>query len=143
MAETDDTHRPEGEEPRAIPLVAETVRIGKRLRTTGKVRVKVQVETDRRKITEELLGEEIEIERVSRNEPVDTVPQVRTEGGVTVIPVVEEQLFVEKRLVLVEEIRLRRLPTRETVEVPVEVRTERAVVERVAPEPEEEPPSRS
>jgi stress response protein YsnF len=58
---------------------------------------------------------------------------VRTEGDVTILPVVEEVLVVETRLLLKEEIHVRRTATRETVEIPVTLRRQRAVVERVDP----------
>jgi hypothetical protein len=53
---------------------------------------------------------------------------------VTIVPVLEEVLFVEKRLVLKEELHIRRQATTETVEVPVTLRKQRAIVERVAGE---------
>lgn len=122
-----------------LPLVTEAATVSKQFRTTGKVRVKVRTETERRELTEELAGEEIEIERIPRNEPVESVPQVRTEDGVTVIPLVEEQLVVEKRLVLVEEVHLRRVHTKQTVTVPVELRAERADIEHVEVQAQERP----
>ena len=63
---------------------------------------------------------------------VDEAPETRTEGGVTIVPVLEEVLFVEKRLVLKEELHIRRQATTETVEVPVTLRRQRAIVERVS-----------
>ncbi|MCL4767621.1 MAG: DUF2382 domain-containing protein [Hyphomicrobiaceae bacterium] len=144
MAETGKSGRSERETVAVVPLATETARIGKRVRTIGRVQVTTRTETERHILSEELRGEQVEIERIPRDEPVEAVPPIRTENGVTIIPLVEERLHVEKRLVLVEEIRLRRLQRTEIVEVPVEVRTERAVVERVAPEPDEdEQPSRS
>jgi stress response protein YsnF len=62
---------------------------------------------------------------------VSEAPAVRTEGDVTIVPVLEEVLFVEKRLVLKEELHIRRTATTETVEVPVTLRRQRAVIERV------------
>ena len=59
---------------------------------------------------------------------------MRTEDGVTIVPILEEVLFVEKRLVLKEELHIRRRVSTETVQVPVVLRKERAVVERVPPE---------
>jgi stress response protein YsnF len=56
---------------------------------------------------------------------------VRTEGDVTILPILEEVLVVEKRLVLKEELHIRRHLARENVEVPVTLRKERAVVERL------------
>jgi stress response protein YsnF len=55
---------------------------------------------------------------------------IRTEEGVTIIPVLEEVPVVEKRLVLKREIRISRRSTWETVEIPVSLRKQRAKVER-------------
>lgn len=57
-------------------------------------------------------------------------PQVRIEGDVTIVPVMEEVLVIEKRLMLVEEIHIRRVATREDVSIPVELRKQRATIER-------------
>jgi stress response protein YsnF len=64
---------------------------------------------------------------------VETAPGIRTEGDVTIVPVLEEVLVVEKRLLLKEELHIRRGVETETVEVPVTLRKQRAVVEREAP----------
>jgi hypothetical protein len=39
---------------------------------------------------------------------VETAPEIRTEGDVTIAPVVEKVFVVEKRLVLEEELHIRR-----------------------------------
>jgi stress response protein YsnF len=59
------------------------------------------------------------------------VPEVRTENGVTILPIIEERLVVEKQLFLKEELHIRRDVKTETVEVPVTLRSERAIVERL------------
>jgi hypothetical protein len=66
-----------------------------------------------------LYTEEAGVERVPVNRLIDTEPQTRQEGDVTVIPIVEEVLVVEKRLLLKEEIRIRR--TRNQVRQPKRV----------------------
>jgi stress response protein YsnF len=58
------------------------------------------------------------------------VPAVRVEGATTIIPVIEEQLVVEKRLVLVEEIHIIRRSETQVEQVPVTLRSERAEIER-------------
>jgi stress response protein YsnF len=63
--------------------------------------------------------------------PVTTVPVIRTENGITIVPVLEEILVVEKRLILREELHIMQEVSHETVEVPVSLRKQRAVVERV------------
>lgn len=62
-----------------------------------------------------LYTEQAGVERVPVNRLVDNEPQTRQEGDVTIIPVVEEVLVVEKRLLLKEEIHIRRTrnPVRE------------------------------
>ncbi|AIE84109.1 DUF2382 domain-containing protein [Fimbriimonas ginsengisoli] len=50
--------------------------------------------------------EDVEIERVPMDEILDTAPEVRQEGDVTIIPVVEEFLVVQRKLRLKEEIRV-------------------------------------
>jgi stress response protein YsnF len=65
---------------------------------------------------------------------VDIAPEVRTEDGVVIVPVLEEVLVVEKRLFLKEELHIRRSVTQEEVEVPITLRKQRAVIERLGPE---------
>lgn len=114
-----------------IPIVEEEARIAKRQVVSGKVIVKTAVDTEERVLKEMLSEETVEVERIPINRIVDTVPQIRTEGDVTIVPVFEERLVVEKQLVLVEEVRIRRTASVETVEVPVTLRKERATVERL------------
>jgi hypothetical protein len=53
-------------------------------------------------IDEAIAYETVEIERVATGQPIEAVPPVREQGDVTVIPVVEEILFIEKRFILKE-----------------------------------------
>ncbi len=132
----------EGEEMRAgtreieerIPIAEEEVRIGKRMVERGKVRVRSVTEEVEEMASATLDGQAVEVERVPVDRMVETAPDIRTEGDVTIIPVVEEVLVVEKRLVLKEELHVRRRATTEEVAVPVTVRRQRAVVERVSPD---------
>jgi len=127
-----------------IALLAEELRIGKRTTIRGKVRVRTTVETVEELAEASLEQETVEVERVPIDEYIDAVPQVRTEGDTTIIPVIEEVLVVEKRLVLKEEIRLHRSRSTENVAVPVALKRERATIERlgtegsVVPNPEEQ-----
>ncbi len=113
-----------------IPLVEEEVRIDKREVERGRVRVRTVTDEVEEMARATLDGEAVEVERVAVDRMVEVAPEIRTEGDVTIIPVVEEVLVVEKRLVLKEELHVRRRRTTEDVEVPVTVRRQRAVVER-------------
>ena len=117
-----------------IPLAEEKARIEKRQGATRTVRIQALVDDVEEIVKATLNGETVDIVRVPVDRPVSKIPETRTENGVTIIPIVEEVLFVEKRLVLKEEIHLRRHATTETVELPVTLKKQRAVVERVAEE---------
>ena len=122
MAETDELA--------TIPLAEERLEIGKRQVESGRVRVTIGVEEREERVPAELAHDIVEVRRVPRNEPLSSVPSVRLEGATTIIPVVEEQVVVEKRLVLVEEIHVVRRTEVRTEEVAVMLRAERAEVER-------------
>jgi uncharacterized protein (TIGR02271 family) len=118
------------EEVAAIPLVEERLSVAKRQVESGRVRVHVTVEEREEIVTEQLLRDDVQVERVPRNVRLTEVPSVRLEGNTTIVPVVEEVLVVEKALVLVEEIHISRRSVSEETEIPVTVRAERANVER-------------
>ena len=112
-------------------MAEERLTVAKRLVATGRVRVRTQTELVEETAGLELERDDVEIERVSIGQEVEAAPPVRTEDGVTIIPVLEEVLVVEKRLFLKEELRLKRRVTTEHVEVPVTLRKQRAIVERL------------
>lgn len=114
-----------------IPIAEEKLRLDKREVTTGKVRVRTSVDVETELVKATLEGETIEVTRVPIDRIVEHAPEVRTENDVTIIPILEEVLVVEKRLVLKEELHLHRRRTIEDVETPVELRKQRAIVERV------------
>ena len=121
------------EEYAAIPLVEERLSIGKRSVEAGRVRVRVTVDERQETVTEPLQRDDVQVERVPRNERLTEMPHVRLEGSTTIIPVVEEVLVVEKALVLVEEIHVRRRTETEMVEIPTTLRSERATIDRDSP----------
>jgi len=128
------------DEDLVLPLIEEEVQVGKRTVETGRVRIRTLVETVEEAAQAVLGGERVEVERIPVGRVVDQAPSIRTEDGVTIVPVLEEIMVVEKRLVLKEEIHIRRRQTTETVEVPVTLRKQRAIVERVSPEESNVPP---
>jgi uncharacterized protein (TIGR02271 family) len=126
-----------------IPLVEETATIGKRQVLAGRVRVQTITDTIEELAHADVQRESVEVTRVPIDKVVETAPEIRTEGDVTILPIVEEVLVVEKRLVLKEELHIRRRVAAETVEVPVTLRKQRAVIEwhdPDAPNTEEETP---
>jgi uncharacterized protein (TIGR02271 family) len=127
-----------------IHLVEETATIGKRELVTGRVRVRTVTDTLEELARADVQRETVEVTRVPVDRMIESAPEIRTEGDVTIVPIIEEVLVVEKRLVLKEELHIRRRVAAETVEVPVTLRRQRAIVERLdpdtpSPDPEEKP----
>ena len=114
----------------AIPLVEERLVTAKREIETGKVRVRTLVDETETIVEEELARAFVEVERVPVNVEVSEIPAVREEGDLTIIPVVQEVLVVEKKLILTEEVHIRRMRAVERHAQPVILRSQRAVVER-------------
>ena len=122
-----------------LPIIEEQLQLDKREVVTGRVRVRTITDSSEELLRQELQGERLEIVRVPLDvlvEPGAAPPQVRTEGNVTILPVVEEVLVVERRLLIKEELRLIRHATKEVIETPVTLRKQRAVVERLDSEGE-------
>jgi hypothetical protein len=131
--------RKKGSTDTILSLVEEGLRVTTREGAPVRVRVRTVTETFDDLVRQELLGQRVEVERVHLDRMVDhgaPAPQVRIEGNVTILPILEEVLVVEKRLVLKEELRITRHETKEVAETPVTIRKQRAVVERLNSEGE-------
>lgn len=118
-------------EEHKIPLVEERLSVAKRDVVDGEVQVRTRTVATTEAFDVDLLSEEVDVTRVAVGVLVDVAPQVRTEGDVMIVPILEERLVVEKRLVLVEEIRIQRKNTFRTERVETELRKQIASVERV------------
>jgi stress response protein YsnF len=117
-----------------LPIVEEELQVGKRRFETELVRVRTVTDFAEEFVRQELTGEHLEVERVPIDlliEPRADLPRIRTEGNVTILPVLEEVVVVEKRLCLKEEVRITKRVTTELTETPITVRKQRAVIERL------------
>lgn len=135
--QTDETSTPDTTPGRdtvdstlVIPVLRETARIDTRQVETGRVRVHTTV-SERDEVVEAVLRQQdLHVERIPIGRVVTETPAVREEGGVVVIPVMEEILVVEKRLVLKEELRIRRSHGERSVRETVRLRTEEVAIEQ-------------
>ena len=111
----------------------EELRVGTREREAGAVRVRKRVRTDRERILVPKKRVEVTVERVPvEGEAASTVGEVAgSEIGEDeiVVPVVEEEVVVEKRPVVKEEIRIRKEVVEETEVVEEDVRREEVEVD--------------
>ena len=114
-----------------IPEIEEVADISKRIVDTGTIRITKHVREVDRTISPTLLEQHIRIDRVPINRVVETAPEVRTEGDVTIIPVVEE-VFV-KKILLKEELRVTRNTVEKTQELHTTLRREEVQITRESP----------
>ncbi|MFM7360672.1 MAG: YsnF/AvaK domain-containing protein [Cyanobium sp.] len=92
-----------------IPVVEETLEVSRERVETGRVRISKSVESREEVVDEPLNREKIRVEHVPINQVVSgDIPQIREEGDVTVIPILEERVVTRTELVLVEEVRVHR-----------------------------------
>lgn len=113
-----------------IPLAAERVVVGTRVRRTGVVRVSTRVERRTTVVDPPLRRQRIEIRRRRVDRFVDRPPEVRREGDTLIVPIVEEVLTT--RLKIVEEVAITLRRSMERRPQRVELRRETAIVERLA-----------
>jgi stress response protein YsnF len=116
-----------------IELVEERAVIGKRLVDSGGVRVSTRTEVQTEMVNAALQEFAVEVERVPAGRFVEAEEEARVEGDVTILPVYEERLVVEKRLYLVEEVHLRRVTRTHEIQEPVEIHRQVVDVERLPP----------
>ena len=113
-----------------LPVAEERLTVSARREVTGRVRVLVETLTEDVPVRAELQGERVEVTRVPIGREIAERPDIRTEGPVTILPVVEEILIVERRLMLREEIHLRRVAEVEAIDTTVPLRRQTVRVER-------------
>jgi stress response protein YsnF len=113
-----------------IPVVEEQARFIKHEVALEHVNVRTSVDEEGVIVRDVISRERLDITRVPKDEEVAQAPSIRVEGEVTIVPVVEERLVVEKRLFLVEEVHLRRIEQFEEIAVPTMLRRTRVEIER-------------
>jgi uncharacterized protein (TIGR02271 family) len=112
----------------AIPVVEERLRVGKETVEAGRVQVRVTPREEEQVVDLPATEEQVEVERVPVNRVVEAAAGVRQEGDVTIIPIYEERVVVQKQLVLKEEVRLTRRRTTTTRHEQVTLRKEDVTV---------------
>ena len=123
-----------------IRVAQEQAFVSKHTAETSRVRINLTKETRSETLRADLRCETVEVRRVPVDREIQSAPPIREEGGVTIIPVVEERLVTMKKLFLTEELHVSRvLSVTETSHV-VDVRIMHADIERLAPAPKDQTP---
>ena len=119
----------DGREEVVLPLAAERIVV---TRGTREATVRVSTSTIEREqhVDVPLAHRRVDVEHVPIGRVVDVVPPVREVDGVTIIPVVEEVVVIERRLVLKEEIHVRQVTVHERHVEDVVLRAQQVEVTR-------------
>lgn len=115
-----------------IPVIEEEAHIAAQATEHGRVRITKRVHTQEETVDTPLRQEEVQVERVSVEQIVESPVTMHYEGDTLVIPVMEEVLVVEKRLLLKEEVRVTKYVGETQHQETVRVRTEEVAVERTS-----------
>lgn len=113
-----------------FPVIEEMPVIEKRKVETASIKIRKKVTESPQVLEESLAKEEFLIDRVPINEVRDEPLQMRTEGDITIIPVQEEVLVVQKKIMVREEIRIRKVRTEHSEKVTVSLRKEEVQIDR-------------
>lgn len=124
----DDTPAP------TVTAVEEQLQVATREVETGRVRLSKRVELREETVDVPLLREEVEVRRVAVGRELDAPVDVRHEGDVMIVPVMEEVLVLRKQLVLKEELHVSRRRVEAHRPQQVTLRSERVEVVRTETE---------
>ena len=117
-----------------IPLYEESLSVARRKVERGRYRIDVRVVERDQSVEQTLERQDVEVERIAVGRVVGTAPEIRQEGDVMIIPIVEEEVVLVTRLVLREEIRIRKTTTQRTEQFTVKIHSERAEITRTGVE---------
>lgn len=118
-----------------VPVVEESLTVGKRTVDQGGYRVVKTVRSRDEVVDEPLVTHTVHVERrpIGRLLPSMEAPASRQEGDTLIIPVVEEVLVTEKRLMLKEELHIIRTDAVVHRPVTFSLRSEDVAIERLEP----------
>jgi uncharacterized protein (TIGR02271 family) len=83
-----------------IPLYEESLSVARRRVARGRYRIDVRVVERDQSVEQTLERQDIEVERIAVGRMVEAAPEIRQEGDVMIIPIVEEEVVLVTRLVL-------------------------------------------
>lgn len=113
-----------------IPVIQEEIVIDKEIVETGKVKISKKISEHQQFVDVPIFHEEVSVERVAINKFVDSPPEITNNGDTMIIPVIQEQIVIQKRLVLVEELHVRRKLVETKHKEEVTIRKEDVDIER-------------
>lgn len=116
----------QAEQQDVIPLAEEQAEVSTTRVVDRRVRIHRSTTTAEKLLETELWHEEVEITHVEKNETLEGgyFPQVRQEGDVLIVPVIEEQVEIIRRHILKEEVHIHKLKKNEPFQQKVTLRSQ-------------------
>lgn len=114
-----------------LPVVEEQLRVGKKSVDKGGFRITKEVAEETVVLPLATRSTEYSFERVAMNLYVEEPPPIRYEGNTMILPVVEEEIVVQKRLKVVEELRVTSVEKETLEQKEVILRKERIKVDKL------------
>lgn len=116
----------EAEQHEIIPLAEEQAEVTTTRVVDRRIRIHRSTTTAEKLLETELWHEEVEIKHIAKNETLEEgyFPQVRQEGDVLIVPVIEEQVEIIRRHILKEEVHIHKLKKNEQFEQKVTLRSQ-------------------
>ncbi|GAB3200234.1 uncharacterized protein (TIGR02271 family) [Pontibacter aydingkolensis] len=124
-----EDHDP-AQEDEVVPVIEEQVDFDLQTVEKGKVRVSKLVHEEDVIVDVPFAYEDIDVQRVAKNLSIDSPPEVRYDGDTMIIPVIKEEVVIQKRLVLVEELHITKRRVEEHHPQQVTLRKEEVKVDR-------------
>lgn len=93
---------------KSVPVLEEQIAVGTRTVETGRVRLSKAIEERQEQLDVPLLRDEVELQRVRVNRPVDAPVAIRQEGDTTIVSIHEEVTVVTTQLMVTEELHIRK-----------------------------------
>jgi uncharacterized protein (TIGR02271 family) len=112
-----------------VPIYEERLRVTKEPLDLGELRLHKRIEREPVIEAHAVERDDLVVERVRLDRPIDAPVQPREENGWLVVPIMEEVLVISKQLVLAEEVRIRTKRVTEIQQVREELRRERVELE--------------
>lgn len=132
MGGKSDPPQPASGEEQRLPLIEENATLDKARVLDSRISIERTTTSAEELLETELARDEVEIKHIAKNQLVedDYSAEVRYEGDLLIIPVIEERVEIIRRKVLKEEIHIRKVKTVEPYQQNVLIRSQEVKIRK-------------
>ena len=132
MGGKSDPPQPASGEEQRLPLIEEHASLDKARVLDSRISIERTTTSAEELLETELARDEVEIKHIAKNQPVedDYSAEVRYEGDLLIIPVIEERVEIIRRRVLKEEVHIRKIKKVEPYQQNVLIRSQEVKIRK-------------